>query len=208
MAKELPYFRFTIQEWQNGDISTMPDSCKGVFIDICPFYWAHNCEVTEDTLFKKFKTKGKLIQKLIKSGVIKCQNGVVSISFLDQQLSELNQKKSFFSDMGKLGQKVKKTKAPLKTDLSYKDKDKDKENYTVNDFSFLGDERFAGLWNDYLKSRKTKLNIIGQKASLKKLHKYTIDISCKALEKSIESGYTGLFPESITEPKKQVSFMT
>ena len=89
-----------------------------------------------------------------------------------------------------------------------KDKDKDKENYTVNDFSFLGDERFAGLWNDYLKSRKTKLNIIGQKASLKKLHKYTLDISYKALEKSIESGYTGLFPESITEPKKQMSFMT
>ena len=136
MAKELPYFRFTIQEWQNGDISTMPDSCKGVFIDICPFYWAHNCEVTEDTLFKKFKTKGKLIQKLIKSGVIKCQNGVVSISFLDQQLSELNQKKSFFSDMGKLGQKVKKTKAPLKTDLSYKDKDKDKDNIPKNKHSF------------------------------------------------------------------------
>ena len=78
-----------------------------------------------------------------------------------------------------------------------------KENYTVNDFSFLGDERFAGLWNDYLKSRKTKLNVIGQKASLKKLHKYTIDISCKALEKSIESGYTGLFPESI-KPNKPI----
>ena len=128
MAKELPYFRFTVQEWQNGGISTLNDSLKGVFIDICAFYWAQNCNVTFETLSNKFKTKSKSIQKLIVSQTIYNQNGIVSISFLDQQLSELKQTKSFFSEMGKLGQKAKKSKAPLKTDLSYKDNIKENKD--------------------------------------------------------------------------------
>ena len=129
--KELPYFRFTIQEWQNGNISTLNDSLKGVFIDICAFYWAQNCSVTFESLSNKFKSKSKSIQKLIDSQTFCNQNGIVSISFLDQQLSELKQTKSFFSKMGIEGQKAKKLKAPLKTDLSYKDKDKDKDKDNI-----------------------------------------------------------------------------
>jgi len=129
MSKELPYFRFTVQEWQNGEIVAQSDSAQGVFVNILCYYWANNCEVSEERLKKRFKTKTKTIQKLIKSGTIKRQNGFISISFLDQQLSELNKTNSFFSDMGKLGQKVKKSKAPLEPPLSdglsYKDKDKD-----------------------------------------------------------------------------------
>ena len=63
--------------------------------------------------------------------VIKSQNGVVFISFLDQQLSELDQKKTKLSEFGKLGQIRKKEKARLEGGLSsgvsYKDKDKDKD---------------------------------------------------------------------------------
>lgn len=129
--KELPYFRFTVQEWQNGDISIMSDSCRGVFIDICAFYWAQNCNVTEKMLSKKFKTKSKLIQKLVESDSIKCQNGFVSISFLDEQILELNKNSMLFSEWGKLGQKAKKEKArlkpPLSQGLNYKDKDKEND---------------------------------------------------------------------------------
>lgn len=132
MSKELPYFRVTVQEWQNGNIMLLSDSCQGVFFQACCFYWANNCDLSEEMLLKKFKTKAKTIQKLIKSKVIKCQNGIISISFLDEQLSELNRKKSFYSEMGKLGQKAKKKKAPLKpplsASLSNKDKDKDNTN--------------------------------------------------------------------------------
>ncbi len=131
MAKELPYFRFTLQEWQNGAITDMPDSAQGVFINVCCFYWANNCEVTEETLLKRFKTKTKTIQKLIKSEVIKSQNGIIMVSFLDKQLLELNRTHSFYSDCGKKGQKAKKSKTPLtpplKSQVNYKDKDKDKD---------------------------------------------------------------------------------
>lgn len=131
--KELPYFRVTIQEWQNGSISTQPDSLKGLFFDVCLYYWANNCEVTYEKLLEKFPKKFKSISKLIQKGIIKRSECWVNITFLDQQLDELSQNKKFFSEMGKLGQKAKKSKAPLKPPLSgsssYKDKNiKDKDN--------------------------------------------------------------------------------
>jgi len=90
----------------------MSDSCKGVFADICPYYWVQNCDVTIEALFEKFKTKNKTIQKLIERQVIKDQNGIVCISFLNEQWSKLNSDKKYFSEMGKLGQKAKNSKAP------------------------------------------------------------------------------------------------
>ena len=44
MAKELPYFRFTVQDWQNKDISLESYEMKGLFIDICGFYSWH-CKI-------------------------------------------------------------------------------------------------------------------------------------------------------------------
>jgi hypothetical protein len=157
MAKELPYFKFTLQEWQNGAITDMPDSAQGVFINVCCYYWANNCEVTDKMLLKRFKTKTKTIQKLIKSEVIKNQNGIIMVSFLDKQLLELNKNHSFFSECGKKGQKVKKQKAPLKPPLksktSYKNiKDKnikDKEVYRKFAHLFLTVDEFNKLKESY-----------------------------------------------------------
>lgn len=135
MAKELPYFRFTLQEWQNGDITNMPDSVQGVFINVCVYYWARDCNITKEMLLNRFKTKAKTIQKLINNDIIKCQNEIISISFLDQQLLELNETHQFLSECGKRGQEAKKKKAMLKGGLkgglSYKDKDKDKDKIKI-----------------------------------------------------------------------------
>ena len=150
MAKELPYFRFTLQEWQNGNITNMSDSAQGVFINVCVFYWARDCNITEEELMERFKTKTKTIQRLIKNNVIKRQNGIISISFLDQQLLELNENFQFFSECGKRGQKAKKNKAPLKPPLkprlSYKDnikENKDKNKY--RDTVFLSKDELKKL---------------------------------------------------------------
>ena len=90
MAKELPYFRFTSQEWQNGLISLESYALKGLFIDICAYYWVQNCKVKEVDLNKKFKCKieSKLLQEL---KIIKLtKNGDIKIFFLDEQLKMLS----------------------------------------------------------------------------------------------------------------------
>jgi len=63
--KELPYFRFTSQEWQNGNISLENYELKGLFIDICAYYWIKDCSVSLAMLQKKFSDATKLIDELI-----------------------------------------------------------------------------------------------------------------------------------------------
>jgi hypothetical protein len=40
MAKELPYFKFEPDAWENGNIQMCSKSQKGLFIDLCSIYWA------------------------------------------------------------------------------------------------------------------------------------------------------------------------
>ena len=67
MAKELPYFRFTVAEWMNGDIDMESYEIKGLFMDVCAWYWFKNCDVTREMLEKKF-TNTRLIQILFDCG--------------------------------------------------------------------------------------------------------------------------------------------
>jgi len=127
--KELPYFRFTCQEWDNGDISLENDSIKGAFISICSYYWVKNCSVFSQKLFKKFPKNKQKIKKLIESGIIKEDGEYIRITFLDQQLTEITEKSDKLSRAGKKGVEAreKKRQATLKPPLSIKDKDKDKD---------------------------------------------------------------------------------
>ena len=89
--KELPYFRFTGSEWSNGDISLESDSVKGFFMDVLVYYWSQNCNISVTKMNKKFPRKTKKITLLIKMGIIKVENDLVSIEFLDQQLADIAQ---------------------------------------------------------------------------------------------------------------------
>jgi len=130
MAKELPYFRFTSQEWQNGLISLEDYTLKGLFIDVCAYYWVQNCNVDYNTLKKRFNSNKKELESLVKLKIIKLQkNQRVKISFLDEQLKMLSKARKLKQLAGAKGgkQKSSNAKATLKHSSSYKDKDKDKE---------------------------------------------------------------------------------
>jgi hypothetical protein len=40
MAKELPYFKFEPNQWENGNIQICNREDKGLFIDLCSMYWS------------------------------------------------------------------------------------------------------------------------------------------------------------------------
>jgi hypothetical protein len=131
MAKELPYFRFTSQEWQNGLISLESYHLKGLFIDICSYYWVQNCSITKAMLGKKFSNDKTELNELVKLGILKVdKNDNVSIDFLDEQFDALSNLRKKRQLAGKKGgkQKSSNAKAKLKQNSSYKDKDKDKDN--------------------------------------------------------------------------------
>jgi len=125
MATELPYFRFTVQEWQNGDISLERFELQGLFISICGFYWLQDCSITLALLQKKFNTN--MIQELIDLGILKHENrhDKIEIVFLNKQYDLLSEKRKQRQIAGSKGGNAK---AKLKQKGSYKDKDKDKDN--------------------------------------------------------------------------------
>jgi hypothetical protein len=40
MAKELPFFKFEPNQWDNGNIQMLSREDKGLFIDLCSMYWS------------------------------------------------------------------------------------------------------------------------------------------------------------------------
>ena len=40
MAKELPYFKFEPNAWENGNIQMLSREDKGLFMDLCAIYWS------------------------------------------------------------------------------------------------------------------------------------------------------------------------
>tara|TARA_R100001244_G_scaffold78349_1_gene61871 strand:+ start:297 stop:932 length:636 start_codon:yes stop_codon:yes gene_type:complete len=125
MANELPYFRFTVQAWQNGDISLESYEMKGFFIDVCGYYWIKDCSITLAMLQKKF-SNDTMILELIELGIIKHENkhDKINIDYLNKQYDMLSEKRKRRQAAGSKGGNAK---AKVKQKASYKDKDKDKD---------------------------------------------------------------------------------
>jgi len=166
MANSLPYFRFTVQAWQNGDISLESYELKGLFIDICGYYWIKDCTITLTILIKKFN-EPVLVNQLLELGVIKHEKrrDKIEIVFLNKQYDLLSVKRKSHQAAGSRGGKAT---ASLQRRYSYKDKDKekdkdkdnDKENDNKRKFDFKESLLKYGfhepLVNDWLIVRKNK----------------------------------------------------
>lgn len=124
MAKELPYFRFTVQDWQNGKISLESFDMQGLFISVCGYYWINDCDMTLTILKKKFNSSSNLLDELINLGILKHEkkHDKVQIDFLNIQYDLLSEKRKLRQAAGSKGGNAK---AMLKQKSSYKDKDKD-----------------------------------------------------------------------------------
>lgn len=132
MAKELPYFRFTVSEWLNDDISLESYHLQGVFASVCAFYWFKDCSITQAMLKKRFSNAKADVEELLELGILKeIENDFVSIKFLDEQFDLLSEKRQKRVKAGRKGglSRASKAQAMLKQSSSYKDKDKDKDNY-------------------------------------------------------------------------------
>lgn len=140
MSKELPYFRFYPQEYQNGDISLEDYELQGLFVSICCYYWVKDCSITKAMLNKRYKNEAR-IKELFDLNILKVgDNGFIAINFLNEQFDILSTKRQRRQEAGRLGglKKGSNAKAMLKQKKSYKDKDKDnykdKDKYTVKKY--------------------------------------------------------------------------
>ena len=198
MSKELPYFRFTAFEWLNDDISLEDYETKGVFIDICAYYWFKDCSITKAMLEKRFSNAIPVIEALLKSGIIKFKNGddFIEISFLNDQFDQLSELRKRRQDAGAKGgkQRSSKAKAKLKQRSSYKDKDKEKDNNK----EITEVEKTWLKWKEYKKkefkfSYKSDVSEEAAKKQLIELAGNDAEIAIKIIEQSISNGWKGFF---------------
>jgi hypothetical protein len=155
MAKELPYFRFTVQDWQNGKICLESYEMQGLFISICGYYWINDCNITMAMLNKKFSNATSLLKELIQLDIIKHENrhDKVEIDFLNIQYDLLSEKRKLRQAAGSKGGNAK---AMLKQKCGYKDKDKDKDKgkrVFFKDSKFYDKKTFAEALPEWTKEK-------------------------------------------------------
>lgn len=89
MAKELPYFKFEPNQWENGSIQICTREDKGLFMDLCSIYWSRLGDVPFKLAVQKLcNGNASAFDSLIKEGVFTVVDDKICIHFLNEQLSE------------------------------------------------------------------------------------------------------------------------
>ena len=92
MAKELPYFKFEPNEWENGNIQMLSREDKGLFIDLCCMYWSRLGDLPYRLVIQKVcGGNANALNPLFEDDIISVdENDIIVISFLQEQLSEFS----------------------------------------------------------------------------------------------------------------------
>lgn len=89
MAKELPYFKFEPNQWDNGKIQMLPREDKGLFIDLCSMYWSRLGNVPLKLAIQKLcGGNATALNSLCDDKIIDISDGYIFIKFLSEQLDE------------------------------------------------------------------------------------------------------------------------
>ena len=92
MAKELPYFKFEPNQWENGNIQMCSREAKGLFIDLCSSYWSRLGELPYALALQKHCNGiASVLQELINNEIIIVLDGQIVIEFMDEQLNEFQE---------------------------------------------------------------------------------------------------------------------
>ena len=89
MAKELPYFKFEPNAWENGNIQMLSREDKGLFIDICSMFWSRLGDLPEKLVIQKLcGGNASALISLYEENIIELIDGAVYVKFLSIQLQE------------------------------------------------------------------------------------------------------------------------
>ena len=88
MAKELPYFKFEPNQWENGNIQMLSRENKGLFIDLCSMYWSRLGDLPEKLAIQKLCGGNAVaLKSLCDEKIIEILDGNIYIKFLSEQLN-------------------------------------------------------------------------------------------------------------------------
>ena len=104
MAKELPFFKFEPNQWENGNIQICSREDKGLFIDLCCMYWSRLGDVPFKLAINKLCAgNATALVSLCDNKIIVVENDFIRIDFLEEQLSEFDNTRKQNSKNAKYG---------------------------------------------------------------------------------------------------------
>lgn len=120
MAKELPYFKFEPNQWENGNIQICSREHKGLFIDLCCMYWSRLGDLPYKLAVQKLCGGNAVaLDSLYADNIIKIESGLIRIDFLEEQLNEFKLTAEINSKNAKEGwDKRRKVLETLKKDAT------------------------------------------------------------------------------------------
>jgi hypothetical protein len=205
MAKELPYWKFEPNQWENGNIQICSKDAKGVFIDLCSSYWSRLGELPYALALQKHCNGSKdALQELKDADVIGIEDDNIIIEFLDEQLNEFQETSVKRRDAAnKRWSNASALQKQSKSNAIRGEKKKEEErrgDKGVVIFPFES-ETFStswNLWKDYKeKEHKFKYKTpTSEQAALLKLSKLSGGQEKKAIEiinESLANGWQGFF---------------
>lgn len=91
MAKELPFFKFEPNQWENGNIQMCNRELKGLFIDLCSMYWSRLGDLPLKLAVQKLcDGNATALRSLCDDDIIAVIDGMICIDFLNEQLQEFD----------------------------------------------------------------------------------------------------------------------
>ena len=117
MAKELPCYQVDPAKHLAGDIQICSLAAQGLFANIKAIYWIKGCKLTIEQLEKRFNEQ-ILVKELVAENIIKIQDDLIVIDFLNVQYQKKIARKKALSKAGRLGYLKKVNQATLKQELS------------------------------------------------------------------------------------------
>jgi hypothetical protein len=203
MAKELPYFKFEPNAWDNGNIQLCSREDKGLFIDVCSTYWSRLGELPYALALQKH-CNGKLdaLDVLVSNQIITVEDGQIIIEFLDEQLNEFQETSEKrrsaankrWSDASALQMQSKSN--AIREEKKREDKIRKEEKADLP----WSSENFKSIWNDWKSYKKEQFKFVYKHKSetaaiteLLKLSSGDESVAIKIIHQSMSNGWKGFF---------------
>ena len=159
-----PWFKFTAANWMSGSIQLLTDAEKGTYIDLLAMIWKEGGSLKlTNIVSRKLRVDHAIVCDRIKSycelDIIVCQDDVLSVKFLSDQISELeeiskknaeNANKRWAKKDDPMRQDANKKREEEKREEKKREKSKPKKTYEL---PVWVDKK---TWADFEEMRKAK----------------------------------------------------
>ena len=200
MAKELPYFKFEPNQWENGNIQICTREDKGLFIDLCSMYWSRLGDVPFKLAVQKLcNGNASAFDSLIQEFIFEIIDDSVCIHFLNEQLNEFentsNQnRENALKRWAKQKNNASASKPHCESDTIRGEKRREENIYKEkNNLAYESESEFMEDWN------ASRRSILGVQSNMRKLAFHELEnfkqLNKNFLKEDFKNGMRGLMSQ-------------